>query len=285
MKSYRELVSQLTGVRLAATNVSLWAMAGVLEDYARTALNDAVSTFPVHIELAATHTLAAAIPLPAYLIRVTRVTTLPQSGEAQEVIHWDFYPATDTAFLCFQDSLSLGQVAVYGSYQQPLFPPKVYVTSDSITTVNCSGGDLLSLYPAGPAHIELYYTSQSRDYREVVRYTTRAANQFSGLTRQIEGKSGPWPSGAQVSLCLAAPDNMVRPVELMAQAVLYETFLRHRALYDQYTAIASIQALGLDDLQTLIRDLEARARLAYTAANKPSLPRPTGWRLDRARSW
>jgi len=60
---------------------------------------------------------------------------------------------------------------------------------------------------------------------------------------------------------------------------MYEHFIRSRALYDQYTGIASIQSMPLEDLQVLIRDFEARARIA--ARGNRRLPQPSVSKLRK----
>jgi len=285
MRSLRQFLDELTGIRLSATNVSLWNIQATVGEYARASLNDAITTFPVKVDV-----VAQSLPvlpngfvvLPKHTEQVIQVETVAYSLQSRrDVLHWEFRPTVQTALLYLRDSIS-GTVEVTLQYRQPIFPAPVYVVSDSITAVSVSGAAIAHTWPPGPAFIELAYTSSGYLYREVALYNAVSPTGFSGLVRGVEGVQTTWPSGTQVSLCFAGPDQMLRPIMLMAQAVMYEHWLRDRALYDQYTAVASLQALPMDDLQTLIRDLEARARMAYSALlTGRKLPRPAKGRLRK----
>jgi hypothetical protein len=64
-------------------------------------------------------------------------------------------------------------------------------------------------------------------------------------------------------------------VLLAAQAALYRYFLHDRALYDRFTAIASSQAMGIEELLMVIGTLEARALGLYRQnAGRVRIPQP-----------
>jgi len=283
MKSLRQLQVQLTGIRLDATNIAQWNIATTVNEYARIALNDAVNMFPPQIEMVHTSGVMQGdvVILPKQVDEVVRVEVCGTSNTPRrEVKHWHVYPTPSTVFLRVYGDAD-GRLDITYRYKQPPLPADVAVvgTSQSVGVVTVSGDVPAYTWPAPPAFIELSLTTGGYDLREVAMYTALTPISFTGLVRGVEGLYGNWPEGSVVSACWVAPDEDLRPVMLMAQAVMYEFFLRHRALYDQYTAIASMQAMTLEELQVLIRDLEARARLDYDSRRR--LPQPTGRNLRR----
>lgn len=280
MKSLRQLNNELIGIRLDATNVSLWQVQAELAEYGRTAINDAIAAFPVDVEVVEDSLMPigsspAVVVLPKEVRRVTQVVC-----GGSELLHWEYKPTPTTALVHIYDTVTTC-VSVWYTVRQPPMPKDVTIAVDSIGSVQTSAANLAWTWPAPPAYVEFSVNTGGAEYREVAMYRGITATGFTGLVRGIEGKQTVWPAGSNVSLCYYADDRYLRPVMLLSQAVMYEGFLRHRALYDQYTAIASMQQLGLDEVQMLIRDLEARANLAYHNLRKGRLPAPV--RGQRAR--
>jgi hypothetical protein len=272
----------LVGVRLDATNIQQWNVVSAVKEYARIALNDAVNMFPPQVEMVHTSGVMQGdvVVLPKRIDEVVRVEVCGTSSTPRrEVKHWHVYPTPATTFLRVYGDAD-GRLDITYRYRQPPLPADVALDAvASAGYVTVSGDAPAYTWPAPPTFIELSFTTGGNDLREVVMYTSLTPTGFTGLVRSIEGLYGDWPAGTVASACWVAPDEDLRPVMLMAQAVMYEFFLRHRALYDQYTAIASMQAMTLEELQVLIRDLEARARLDYESRRR--LPQPMGRNLRR----
>jgi len=282
MRSLRQLKEQLTGVRLDATNIAQWNVAAAVGEYARIAINDAVNVFPTQVEMVHTSGVLqnGVIILPKRVDSIVRVETVGETvTPRREVKHWYLCPSPSTVFLRVHGDIS-GRLDVTYRYRQPPLPADVALTATaSAGYVTVSGASPVWTWPASPMFIELTYTTGGYELREVAMYTALTPSSFTGLVRAVEGPVGDWPAATVVSACWAAPDEDLRPVMLMAQAVMYEFFIRHRALYDQYTAIASMQAMTLEELQILIRDLEARARLDFESRRR--VPQPMGRSLRR----
>lgn len=281
MKSLRQLSNELRGVRLNAANIAQWNVVEAVSEYARVALNDAVNTFPLRVEMIYTSGVLQddVIVLPRRTDNVIHVELCgTTSTPRREVKHWKLYATPSTTFLRVYGEAD-GRLDVTYNYRQPPLPADIALTADNVTSINVSGAAPAHTWPQPPAYVELYQETGGYDTREVVMYTALTPGGFSGVVRSVEGATQTWPSGTIVSACWAAPEEDLRPTMLMAQAVMYEFFLRHRALYDQYTALASMQAFTLEELQILIRDLEARARLDYDSRKR--LPAPSGAKLRR----
>jgi len=282
MRSLRQLKAQLTGVRLDATNIAQWNVVSAVGEYARIAINDAVNVFPVQIEMVHTSGVLAGdvITLPKRISEIIRVEAVGDTATPRRAVkHWFLSPTPSTVFLRVYGDVE-GRVDVTYRYRQPPLPADVALdVPASADYVSISGDAPAYNWPSPPAFIEFSHTTGGNDLREVAMYTALTPTGFTGLVRAVEGVYGVWPAGTVVSACWAAPDEDLRPVMLMAQAVMYEFFIRHRALYDQYTAIASMQAMTLEELQILIRDLEARARLDFESRRR--VPQPMGRSLRR----
>ena len=281
MKSLRQLTNQLTGVRLDATNIAQWNVVAAVNEYARIAINDAIGVFPVQVEMVHTSGVLqeGVIVLPRRGAEVVRVEAVGDtvSTPRREVKHWNVYTTPSTVFLRVYGDVA-GRVDVTYRYKQSPLPADIAMISDSVTAMETSGAVPKDTWPSPPAFIEFYDPGNPLQ-REIAKYTNAGTMCFSGVVRGVYGERRIWGSGTMISACWVAPDEDLRPVMLMAQAVMYEFFIRHRALYDQYTAIASMQAMTLEELQILIRDLEARARLDYESRRRA--PPPTGRSLRR----
>lgn len=276
MRSLRELRTELLGVRLSATGISQWYVEAAVNEYARVALNDAISNFAPTVEAVYTSGVPtnAVIVLPRHVERVTAVE-VPSTTGATLVKHWEYRPTAHTQMVYIGDTISTGtRLDVTYVYQQPQLPADVYLVSDSYSSVQVSGASPANTWPAAPAYVEFYLETGNYAHREVAMYTAVTPTGFSGLVRNLEGENRFWWGGSTISPCWVAPDRDRRPIMLMAQAVMYEYWMRHRALYDQYTAMASMQAMSLEDLQLLVRDLESRAMLAWSQRGQRQIPAP-----------
>lgn len=285
MRSYLDLRGELLGARLSATNVSLWSQQETLFERARVALNDAIGMRPARVQAVFTSGVLAEgiVVLPRNAERISQVWAVGDTQTAAtEVTHYHLFATAQTTYLRVYDAVS-GRLEISYEFPQPEFPRPLKVVEDGEGHLICTGeGSPAFVWPVPPAYIEVRYETTSGAYahylREVMLYTHATPTSFSGLIRGVEGHQMQWPSGADISLCYVAPNSHIRGLMLMAQAVFYEYLLSNRAMYDQYTAIASDQATPLQEMQVLVRDLEMRARLA---SRGKSIPRPASGRLRR----
>lgn len=282
MKSLRQLTDELIGVRLNATNVSLWQTSVVIREAARCAINDAIATFPARVQVVqqTAQITDGVIVLPRLVDRVIRIDAVETSYLTRHMVsHWDIYPTPTTTYVRIHDAVGSGHLEVTYVYPQPALPADLVVSEDTAAYIKVN--PYLSpsnLWPSGPCYVELYQNTRG-GVREVFSYSQTSSLGFLDPVRGIEGVQQEWTDVTEISCCYVAPDSSLRPVMLQAQAVMYEFWLRHRALYEQYTALASMQALSLEDLQLLIRDLEGRA-LSARRRNRHLSP-PSSARLRR----
>ncbi len=289
MKSLRQLTDQLIGVNLVATNISMWQQEATLREYARVAINDAILAFPTRIEMVYTSGVAAdgVVVLPKDVDNVIRIEVCATTGiDRYEAKHWALVPTPNTTYVRIHDDVS-GRLDITYRYLQPELPTDVGMVDDSTTLLNVSATTGPSYLWPSQGYIEC--SKPGGGEREVLHYgatwySGAATDEggFGALQRNIEGFVDPneeWAASTHVSACYVCKAADMRPVMLQAQANMYAYFIRHRAMYEQYTAIASQQALGLDDLQVLIRELEGRARRARRSQRR--LPPPSGTKRRR----
>lgn len=264
MKSLRELVDDLTTFRLDANDdIPQWETYAAVTEYARRALNDALAEFVVEAEVTA-HSFARSgdyLILPKMARRVVDVVPVG-STMGRRITHYEHMPTSHTNLLRVH-ARSFGHLRVTYTRAQPLLPPDTTVAVDSVSVVRVSGASPTFSWPAGPSFVEMYLDTGGYELREVIVYDSLGHDDLGVTLRGFEGHEIVWPAGATVSHCYFGDDQALRPIQLMAQAVMYEFFLRDRALYDRYTGQASQQALSIEQMQDLIFNMEARAHAAW----------------------
>lgn len=277
MKSLRQLTAELTGPRLDATNIAQWQVQVTLDEHARIALNDAIAAFPprIHAVYNSGVVIGNVCVLPRAAQVVHRVELASSTAALRQLTHWEVRPSPFTMQLHIADANLTGAVRVTYEYTQPPLPATILLSSDSYASVECTGASPVYTWPKPPMFIEFHKMTGSYDYREVAMYEAYTPTGFTGLVRGAEGYTRYWWSGSTISPCWVADERLLRPIMLLSQAVFYEFMIRDRASYDQYTAIASVQAMPMEDLQVLIRDLEGRARVSWDHATTRRLPPPS----------
>lgn len=267
MKSLREFVEDLTTFRLDADadDIPQWEVYAEVKEYARRAINDALAEFVTEAEVTA-HSFPRSedyLVLPGAARRVVDVVTVG-STMGRRINHYEHMPTSHTNLLRVH-ARSFGHLRVTYTRAQPLMPLDTVVSSldMSADVVWISGAAPRFMWPAGPSFVELYYESAGYEYREVMVYDSLGPNRAAITKRGYEGYESSFPAGTTVSHCYFGDDQAIRPIMLMSQAVMYEYFLRDRALYDRYTGQASEQSLSIEQLQDVIFNLEARAHAAW----------------------
>lgn len=267
MKSLREFVEDLTTFRMDADadDIPQWEVYDQVTEYARRAINDALSEFVTEAEVTA-HSFPRSgdfLILPRTARRVVNIVPVG-STMGRRINHYEHLPTSHTNLLRIH-ARSFGHLRVTYTRAQPLLPIDTQVSSldMSADVVWVTGAAPRFMWPAGPSFIEIYYESAGYEYREVVVYDSLGENRAAITKRGYEGYETSFPETATLSHCYFGDDQAIRPIMLMSQAVMYEYFLRDRALYDRYTGNASEQALSIEQLQDLIFNLEARAHAAW----------------------
>lgn len=300
MKSLRELTNDLTLIRLQATNVSIWTIQSTLTERARRAINDGIAKYEMHVEnvyysIGITGGQQV-IALPDDIQHIIRIEAIGLSGwERAQIRQYDqvVTPFTNLLYIKGQqwpNDINLGRISrnaeIIYETRQPELPPDVMLMGNSMTAINTksvfiTGGSPGSVWP-DQGYIELSVPWVTTDQREVIRYAGTTNNAFVNLTRGAEDSvPSAWTQGAVVSSILAINNRGVPVIMESAQATMYEFWVRNRALYDQYTAIASEQAMSVQDLIALSAAHEAKADKAFSRIKEA--PKPTTARVRRRR--
>lgn len=296
MKSLRELRTDLTGIRLQATNVSLWNLAATVDENARRAINDAIATYEAGITAVWTSLVVAegaqVVALPRDVKRIISIRIHGHTNyQDRNLSDWRLVATPQTNLLYFGNQPQPYAVARNVLFAQgeveyePIhheLPPDVYLLSPGLTSAVQVSGGTPAVHWKAPGYAELTSPVSGTDVREVIHYQVALPTGFTGITRNIEGTPSSllnWTRGAVVSAIYEAPENMHRTIMSAAQGAMYEFWVRNRGLYEQYTAIASEQALDVGDILSIARAFEDKADRTYSRVKKP--PRPARARVKR----
>lgn len=295
----RQLHNQIAGIRMGATNASLWQKYDTLTEYTRQAINDALLMYPVKIGTAwytaMVNTLGGRIGLPRYVDQVTAVRAVHSTYyDAVELPHYTVVPTINTVFLDVHDEYT-GVVQVEYNTRITYAPKDTTLLWDSVlaTETLLLGPDysLPGEWPA-PGYIETSFNTLGAEYRGVHWYTSVATAPYAGVLmplghRGVEGLKWPtgttttyWPAYSKVSYAFP-DDQQLLAVTYQAQAALYDYLTNDRAAYDQWTGIASSQAMPLTDLMRVINAYEMRAARAHNIAVTREPIAPHGTHLRR----
>lgn len=295
MKSLRELRNELIGVRLDATNVSLWNTAVAVKEGARVAISEALQLYEFTVQrqymsvtLPASGTSIVALPHDIHRIVDFRAVSDTAGGPRVPVTGYELRPTTETNLLYLQVKSYSGVRNVRIIYETRVtdVPPECVIASAGLGTtaafVNVSGGVPAAQWRA-PGYFEITPQTDT-DQREVVRYGAVTPTGFTGLERNVGIRTMPmgWSGGELISPIVEIPDQAVPVIVQGAQAAMYDFWVRHRALYEEFTAIASLQQLDLSDMLRLVATKDARASNMYRRTK--TAPEVTRARTKRARA-
>jgi len=277
MKSLSELTEQLTGIRLAAVDTSLWSMTATLAERARLAINDAIAVHKYHYN-EIEHTIqlpygASIIAIPPNAERVVSVGVWDASMSAMvNVTDIEHLPTPQTNMVRVKVSPPLNNAPRWLQVEYEARIQELPPTASLQQNISPFGGtQIIVAYPykvksewpeTGYACIEAMVTTQA-GHRELVHYGAVTASQ--GFLCDVRGLGGTpicsWAvnSSVTISPVLVAPPEIVPVIMAEAEANMYHYWVGHRAQYDQYIAVAGIQAMDVQELEGLVRTLEARA--------------------------
>lgn len=286
MKSLRELRNELLGIRIAAVNMSLWQSNVALNDQVRTALNDAIRTYPFRVNRVYT---SVSLPLSGYaravipddVQRVIGVFAVGDttSQQRQEVPHFNVLATPETMIIDIpvaQFAAPTNVEIVYEAQTKELSPEYAVIAPVLVgdTRVVVTGGVPAVEYKA-PGLIEIASGANSIS-REIVWFSSLGPSSFEGLIRGFGGTGtvGPtnWTVGDIISPIAFAPDEAYAVWAHAAQAELYHFWLRQRALYEQLPSWAGLHQMEVADILGLIRSEEDRADRRYAKVKTPIAP-------------
>ena len=285
MQSLRQLSDELLGVRLRATNVSLWGIEATLTEAARSALNEAVRTYDFKVQrtyysviLPAAKRTVVVLPKDVDSIIEIYATGNTSGAPRRRLVGYDYRPTTETNLLYIEAKTYPGVRNAEILYESRVteIPANVAIAATFNTvdrSVQITGGVPAAEWRA-PGFFEISsYADTSQ--REIVRYGAVMPSFFTGLERNVGGvrtMAMNWTVGDIISQVLEIPNEGLPTIFAAASAEMYHYWVRNRALYDQFTAIASHQQLDLGDLLGLIRTEEDRADRRYKKATKGPAP-------------
>ena len=271
MKSLRQFRNDLLDIRLQATNVSVWVIQSALTAKANRAINDALASYEMHLRgLYSSVVLTGKpqiVPMPrnvGYVYAIEAVDT--SNGNRRSLRRYHQVATAQTNILYLNEMVSLApdsnllnpaveQVDLFFETEHSDLPADTAlvtpITPISISSLAYSGGGT-GVWWQYPAYVELSSPVTTTDVREVVYYT--------GVTQSI---ALDWTAGTIISAVFPGPERILPVVAAKAQAVMYEYWIRNRALYEQYTALVSQQALEVPDLLGLSRSFEDKADRMY----------------------
>lgn len=301
MKSLRQLRSDLVDVRLQANNASVWSMVTTVTRKANQAINDAIATYKFSVEgiysSVALTSGPSVIALPQDIGRIIRIEAAGDTSRARRAITvYNHVPTAQTNLLYLNQSAASANVLsgnnvtpvekldIIYEYRQEALPADIVVIGNGLTTVGgdltVSGGSPAAVWRS-PGYLELSVPLETSDIREIVRYDLALPTGFTGLTRNIEGMLWHWTGGSVISAVYEAKEETVPVLMASAQATMYDFWIRHRALYDQYNLAAGVPPLDAKELLQISTSYERRADLKYRRIM--TLPKPSHIKARRIR--
>jgi len=290
MKSYYDVTQDLLGIRLSATRNSLWSVEGTIRAHAVRALNDGMAMFPITTRKvymsAVVHTLGARIGLPPEITTPREIRLASNSyGDSRPIPHYTIIPTPFTSYLTIHDNIT-GMLEIM--YDKKITYAPVDVTTYGWEYSGTLGHglklntkldpDLRDWRPSAQAKIHWTSTTREINITEfITRHVPEDPQSIDKLWKISPANTTQGTKNFSQNLVVSQliPDEgALRPAVLQAQAVFYDFMITDRALYDQYTAIASEQALPLRDLFVLVGQYEARAIQAYRRTRQ--VPEPSG---------
>ena len=296
-QSLRTLREELTGIRLAAANTSLWSIAATINQRARSAVNDAVRTYPFYSRAvyssAQLPSSGATIPIPTDVERIISIEAVNTSTGAAIVpsdyrhvptgstnlltVYITRQPA-DTYFLKVSYERRMEMLpenrSLAAAITDSLGPVTVQVNSPGTLVTDWEPQGYLELSNAAGTAMEVCY------YNSI-----NPAVGFNVVKGQLNTPPLTWAlaSSITVSPVVMIPPEATAVIMAAAEANMYSFWLSHRALYDQYTALTGLQTLDVAELLGIVRTTEDRADRRYKRLKKA--PPPTrvkvGIRGDR----
>lgn len=277
MKSLRELRTELLGVRLSATNTSLWSINATVLERGRAAINDALrmQEFYVSEVVSSVQVSAGCIVLPRNVARVINCETINPSTFVRTTItdrHHLVTAQTNMLQTSVTPLINAGSyLEIEYEYRLQELPEDVFLFGDIVpgaSAIAISGGVPCDAF-VSPGYLEI--TDDANGWvREVVMYNLALPTGFTGLTRGIQGQDGTWTAGARISACVPCEPEAQSALLTAAEANMYAYWVGHRALYDEFNG--NLGGVTTEDLIKIIGMQEARAAERYKRTRKPPKP-------------
>jgi hypothetical protein len=283
-QSLRTLRNELTGIRLAAADTSLWSIVATVQQRARVALNDALRSYPFWTQAVYSSAVLSdpvqIIPLPPKVERVVAIkamdTTLGTMLAPKDYLH---LPQGNTNLITISVSRQPREshyLEIQYEYRLEAFPEQV-----NLAAVVASNASIISVVNPHTLAQEwepqgfLEIASPNNTYAEVVYYNSIDPNVGFHVTRgQLGTIPRYWPASdsAYATAVTNVPPEALSVIMAAAEANMYAFWVSHRALYDQYTSLVGLQQLEIAELLGIIRTTEDRADRRYKRVRRPPAP-------------
>ena len=314
IKSSRQLISELTGIRLAAVDTSLWGIVTTLNERARVALNDALRTYPIPVRAVhnsipylTSNLQPVAIPEDVeHIVGITAVSASELTTRIQ-ITHWIHKPTPYTNmlemeipsyFVTEHSSAGSGRYWLtidYETYFRELPRERSLLANftAAATEIPVSGGSSIAGEWPAIGFAELITVAGAalvpEGMREIVHYNSIStlSGYLSADKRGVFGSLvGAWSAGASVSVypVVAFQSEVLPAVMLQAEANMYSYWAGHRAQYDIYTTLAQQAQLDVTEILQLVATYEKRASDKYERLNPPPVKvmmRPSRAKVSR----
>ena len=283
-QSLRTLRSELTGIRLAAADTSLWSIIATVNQRARTAINDAVRTYPFHsiaVYSSAKLTSGAAIAIPPAIERIVSIEAIDTSTGATIVpSNYNHVPDGSTNLLTVHITRAptvTHFLKIKYERRTEMLPENrsLQASVDSVGNVSVQVESPQSLPQEWEPQGYLELSNPTASLIEVCYYNSiNPALGFNVIKGQLNTPALAWAANTSiiVSPVITAPPESVAVIMAGAEANMYNFWLSHRALYDQYTALTGLATLDIAELLGIVRTTEDRADRRYKRLRKPPPP-------------
>jgi hypothetical protein len=285
-QSLRTLRAELTDIRLAAADTSLWSIQATVNQRARVAINDALRAYPF-FQRAVEHSIVLPasgryVTLPKGVERVFSVRAKQTSGVGS-ITPSAFYhkPGENTNLLevhITKTPLTSYWLEIDHERRVDALPNdrSLQASINSVGNVYVQVEDQESLVQDWPQQGFLELSDPDGKLLEVAYYNS--INHELGFTGVVKGQMGTrtlaWTAANSITVSpvVMMPPEATAVVMAAAEANMYQFWLSHRALYDQYTALAGVQSLDIAELLGMVRTIEDRADRRYARIKKPPSP-------------
>lgn len=281
LRSGRQLVDELTGIRIAAVDTSIWSIVTTVRERARLAINDALQTYPIPISRVFN---SLSLPdtgiyvLPAEVDRITNIIAVTSSGSTSKfVTGFRHIPTEQTNLIEVKVTGAVVARVEYESRVTELPSDLLQKSGSDLTTGSLTLTVSKPMFEVWPrqGYIELTPMAATIS-RELVYYNSLApTGNFYLTSRGAGGTSAQaWTAShsIRVSPVVMMPPQGLAVIMKGAEGNMYSYWAGHRAMYDQYVAIVGESGMDVTDVLALVRVFENQADVRYTRIKRPPGP-------------
>lgn len=273
-RSGRQLIEEVTRIRLGASNQSIWSIAATVGERARAALNDAIRTFPVFVYGVENSIWLSGSGYAVVPDRVVGVhAVFADVDSIRQQLTGAVYRPTDCTNIVYispGNSTFNTWITVEAEVEIPEIPQDIYLSANVATTSPtvsvANPGNMRYLGWPSQGYAELC-TINSLGAVEVVYYNSITPSGLNVQRGMFGTQQRYWALSSTVSISpvLMLPKEMLSVYIPQAEANMFNFWIGNRALYDQYTAIAALNQVDIEQLLVIVRHNESVAKARFDA--------------------